>query len=69
VDQRRSVERLPRHFLREFRRGQLAQLVVDQRQELLGRVRVAGFDAGQDVSDFVHGRHQRGSIDLGARLT
>jgi hypothetical protein len=36
---------------------------------LLGGLRVAGFDAGEDLLDFVHGRHQRGSIDLGARLT
>jgi hypothetical protein len=32
-------------------------------------VRIAGFDAGQNARHFVHGRHQRGSIDLGARLT
>jgi hypothetical protein len=27
---------------------------------LLGGVRVAGFDAGEDLRDFVHGRHQLG---------
>jgi hypothetical protein len=36
-------------------------------QQLRGSVRIAGFDAGEDVRDFVHGLHQRGSIDLGAR--
>jgi hypothetical protein len=33
--------------------GELAQLIVDQRQELLGRMRVTGFDAGEDLCDFV----------------
>jgi hypothetical protein len=32
-------------------------------------MRVASYDAGQDVRNFVHGRHQRGIIDHYARLT
>jgi hypothetical protein len=60
VDQGRSLERLAGLFLRQLLRRQLAQFVVDQRQELLGRVRVTGFDARQDARNFVHGRHQGG---------
>ena len=33
---------------------ELAQLVVDQRQELLGGVRVALLDGGQDLRDVGH---------------
>ena len=38
VDQGRGLERLPRLLLGQLLRGQLAQLVVDQRQQLLGRL-------------------------------
>jgi hypothetical protein len=69
MDQRRRFQRLAGLLLSQLLGSEFAQFVVDQRQELLGRVRVAGFDAGEDVRNFVHGRHQRGSIDLGARLT
>ena len=43
----------PRRYLGR----QPAQLVVDQRQELLGGVRIALLDGGQDAGDFVHGQH------------
>src|SRR5262249_56471555 len=39
---------------------QLAQLVVDQRQQLLGGVRLALFDGGQDAGDFAHRRYRAG---------
>ena len=58
VDQRGSVERLPRPLLRQLLGGELAQLLVDQRQELLGGVRVALFEVGQDAGHVIHGRHQ-----------
>jgi hypothetical protein len=39
-------------------RRQLAQLVIDQRQELLGGMRIALLDGGQDTGHIVHRRHQ-----------
>jgi hypothetical protein len=33
---------------------QLAQLIVDERQELLGGVRIAVYDGGQDARDIIH---------------
>jgi hypothetical protein len=44
MDQGCGLERLAWLLLRQLQSGQLAQLVVDQRQELLGGVRVALFD-------------------------
>ena len=54
VDQGRGLERLARLLVGQLLRGQLAQLVVDQRQELLGGVRIALLDGGQDARNFVH---------------
>ena len=54
MDQGRGLERLAGFFPGQFPRGQLAQLVVDQRQELLGGVRVALLDGGQDARDLGH---------------
>ena len=49
-----GLEGLPRLFLREFLRGQFAQLVIDQRQESLGRPGIALFDRREDVRDVIH---------------
>ena len=54
MHQGRGLERLPRLLLGQLLRRQLAQLVVDQRQELLGGVRVALLDGGQDAGDITH---------------
>ena len=54
VDQRRGLERLAGLLLGHLCGGQLAQLVVDQRQELLGGVRVALLDGGQDARHLAH---------------
>ena len=54
VDQGGRLERLPRLLLGQLLGRQLAQLVVDQRQELLGGVRVALLDGGQDAGDVGH---------------
>ena len=54
VDQRGRFERLAGPFLRQFPRGQLAQLVIDQRQKLLRGRRVAGLDLGKDAGDVGH---------------
>jgi hypothetical protein len=38
-----------------FGGGELAELVIDERQELLGGGGVAGFDLVQNASDIGHG--------------
>ena len=53
--QGRRLERLPRPFLRQLPRRQPAQLLVDQRQQLLGGARVAPLDGGQGGGDVAHG--------------
>ena len=55
VDQGGGLGRLPRRFPGKLLRGQLAQLVVDQRQELAGGVRVAFGDGVQGLGDLPHG--------------
>ena len=56
VHQGGGVERVIGAFPRQLRRGQPAQLVIDQRQELLGRPGVAVLDSGKDPGHVVH-RH------------
>src|SRR5262249_39639213 len=56
VDQRRGLERLAGLLLRQLPGGQLAQLVVDQRQELLGRLAVALPDRREEAGEVVPGR-------------
>src|SRR5215471_17483679 len=55
MHQSSGVERLPRFLLGELSSCQLAQLLVDQRQELLGGLRIALVDCGEDAGDFVQG--------------
>src|SRR5262249_39618818 len=54
VDQGGSLERLARCLLGHLLGGQPPQLVVNQRQQLLGGVRVALLDGVQDASDLTH---------------
>ena len=54
VNQGRRLERLPGRFLRHPLRGQLTQCVIDQRQQLLRRLRIALFNGGQDLRHFMH---------------
>ena len=54
VDEGGGLEGLPRRLLGQAVGGELAQLVVDQRQQLLGSVRVALLDGRQDVGDITH---------------
>ena len=56
VDQGRGLEGLPGLLLRQPLGGELAQLVVDQRQEPLGRLGVALLDGREDAGHVVHGR-------------
>jgi hypothetical protein len=48
VYQRRRLERLPRLLLRELLPREPAQLVIDQRQQLLGGLRIALLNGRQD---------------------
>ena len=58
VNQSRGLQSLPGLLVDQLLRGQLAQFVVDERQELLGGLWIALIDGGQDASDFIHrGRH------------
>jgi len=56
MDQCRCLERLPRLFPGQLVRRQLAQLIIDQRQQPLGGVCVALLDGGQDSGDIAHGQ-------------
>jgi len=47
-------------FLSQFGGGELAKLVVDEGEELLGSRGIAGFDLGEDAGDVGHeGKHKR----------
>ena len=50
-DQRRGLQCLPGILYREPRRGELTKLVIDERQELRGRPRIARFIRGEDAGD------------------
>ena len=53
--QRSGLKRLTRLLARELPGGELAQLVVHQRQEQFSRRRIPLFDFRKDPSDVVHG--------------
>jgi hypothetical protein len=55
VNECRRLERLPRLFVCQFCRRQLPQLVIHQRQELLGCRRIAGFNLREDHRHIGHG--------------
>src|SRR5262249_36313373 len=57
MHQRGRLKCLPWLLLGQSLSRELAQLVVDQRQELLGGVRAALLDVGQNVREVVHGGH------------
>lgn len=52
MNQGSGFERLARLFLGHLVRRQLAQPFVDERQQLLGGVRIAFFDPIQNLSEF-----------------
>ena len=60
VDQGGGLEGLPRLLLGQLLRGQFAQLVVDQRQQLLGGLGVALLDRREDPCHFIHRRRRPG---------
>src|SRR5262245_27750418 len=59
VHQRRGLERLSRLLVRQLRGGQLPQFVIDERQELLGGLRIAGVDLREDACHVAHRRQHR----------
>jgi hypothetical protein len=60
LHQRRGLERLAGLLLGELPGRELAQLVVDQGQELLGRLAVALLDRREDAGHVIHGREPPG---------
>ena len=52
--QRRGLKRLPRLFVDQLLRGELAELFVNKRQKLFSGARVALLHGGQDSSDVGH---------------
>lgn len=59
MNQRSRLERLARFLLGHFLSGQLPQLVVDQRQKLLGSRRIALLDGVQDLRNVGHRKDTR----------
>jgi hypothetical protein len=55
VNQGGGFQGLARFFLGQAPGRQFAQLVIDQRQELLGGVLIALLDSRQNAGDFSHG--------------
>src|SRR5262245_53115944 len=55
MHQSRRLQRLPRLLVRELRGGQLSQLFIHQRQELLRRLRIALLNLRQNVGSVGHG--------------
>ncbi len=49
------LQRLPGFLLSQFGRREFPQFVIDQRQQLLRRRRIAGFNIRQDASYVGHG--------------
>lgn len=56
MDQSGRLKGLAGCFLGHPLGGQLAQLFVNERQELLRGVRIALFDGRQNAGDFAHNR-------------
>jgi hypothetical protein len=54
VDEGGRLQGLARLFLCKFLRRKLAQLVVNQRQKLVGGVRIALLHGGQDAGNVAH---------------
>lgn len=54
VKQARGLQRLARLFLLQLLRRQIAQRAVDERQKLLGGVRVASLNGRQNAGNIAH---------------
>ena len=70
MHQRRRLQRLPRLLLGQLRGRQLPQLVIDQRQQLLGGLRIALLDLRQDAGHIGHaGGNTTGRADIESIVT
>jgi hypothetical protein len=58
VDEAGGIEGLPGLLVGQLLGSQTAQLLVDQRQELAGSLRIALVDGGQNLGDFSHDRRR-----------
>src|SRR5438132_346368 len=63
-----GLEGLPGLFTRQLLSRQLAQLIINEGQELLGGVWVALLDGGQDSSYVAHWRHSKAHRSSGSPL-
>ncbi len=64
VDEGGGVERVARPFLRHPRRGELAQLAVDERQQVARGAAVAGRGSNQDLGHISHATNHNAHVDL-----
>jgi len=55
MHQRCGLKRLTGRFIRHPVRRQFAQLLIHQREQFVGGVRIAVLDGGEDLSDVAHG--------------
>ena len=55
MHERRGLQRLVRFLLGHLGSGQLPQLFINQRQQLLGGRRIAGFNLAENACDVAHG--------------
>ncbi len=69
MDQGGGLQCLPWLFPGQLRGGELSQLVIDQRQQLLGGSRVASFDLGENSSNLFHHRFPFCVLALTAHAT
>ena len=53
------MERVTGGFVRHLVRGELAQLLIDERQQFLRGFGIARTNCAQQLSDFGHGRDRR----------
>ena len=65
VHQGRGLERLTRRLADQLPSGQPAQLVVDQREQLAGRLRLPTAEGLQDARDFAFTAIDRNLLDVG----
>jgi hypothetical protein len=54
MNQGRRLQRLPRLLVGQLRRGQLAQLLIHQREKLLDGGGIPGVDLQKNTSDVAH---------------
>ena len=54
MHERGGLQRLARRFIPHLVRGELPQLVVNQRQQLLRRSWITRFNLAEDLGDIVH---------------